>query len=76
MCSSGSYSAWLYADKGYISKALTDALKEDEITLVTTHCKNMKPKLLAAWDKTMLSKRFIIENINERLKNISQIEQT
>ena len=39
----------LYADKGYISKALTEDLKEDGITLITTHRKNMKPKVLAAW---------------------------
>ena len=35
----------LYADKGYISKALTEDLKEDRITLITTHRKNMKPKV-------------------------------
>ncbi|HDY7429213.1 TPA: transposase [Vibrio vulnificus] len=34
----------LYADKGYISKALTDDLKEDGIILVTTQRKNMKPR--------------------------------
>ncbi|ENM5918443.1 hypothetical protein CW613_002570 [Vibrio mimicus] len=62
----------LYADKGYISKALTDDLKEDGIILVTTHRKNMNPKFLAAWDRVMLSKRFIIETINDQLKNIAQ----
>ncbi|TOL43200.1 IS982 family transposase, partial [Vibrio parahaemolyticus] len=66
----------LYADKGYISKALTEDLKEDGITLITTHRKNMKPKVLAAWDRAMLSKRFIIETINDQLKNISQIEHS
>ncbi|WP_434340610.1 IS982 family transposase [Motilimonas cestriensis] len=66
----------LYADKGYISKALTEDLKEDGITLITTHRKNMKPKVIAAWDRAMLSKRFIIETINDQLKNISQIEHS
>ncbi|ENM5769360.1 IS982 family transposase [Vibrio mimicus] len=66
----------LYADKGYISKALTDDLKEDGITLVTSQRKNMKSKFLAAWDRVMLSKRFIIETINDQLKNISQIEHS
>ena len=66
----------LYADKGYISKALSEDLKEDGITLITTHRKNMKPKVLAAWDRAMLSKRFIIETINDQLKNISQIEHS
>jgi hypothetical protein len=55
----------LYADKGYISKVLTEDLKEDGITAITTHRKNMKPKVLAAWDRAMLSKRFIIETIND-----------
>ena len=66
----------LYADKGYISKALTEDLQADGITLITTQRKNMKPKVLAAWDRAMLSKRFIIETINDQLKNISQIEHS
>jgi len=66
----------LYADKGYISKALTEDLREEGVTLITTHRKNMKPKVLAAWDRAMLSKRFIIETINDQLKNISQIEHS
>ena len=65
-----------YADKGYISNALTDDLKEEGITLITTHRRNMKPKVLAAWDRAMLSKRFIIETINDQRKNISQIEHS
>ncbi|WIH22282.1 transposase [Photobacterium damselae] len=35
-----------YADKGYVSKALIADLKDDGITLITTHCKNMKAKVL------------------------------
>ncbi|MCG7499754.1 IS982 family transposase, partial [Vibrio sp. Of7-15] len=45
-------------------------------TLITTQRKNMKPKQLAAWDRAMLSKRFIIETISDQLKNISQIEHS
>ena len=66
----------LYADKGYISKALASDLSADGITLVTTQKKNMKRKLLSAWDRAMLSRRFIIETINDQLKNISQIEHS
>lgn len=66
----------LYADKGYISKALASDLADDGITLVTTQKKNMKRKLLSAWDRAMLSRRFIIETINDQLKNISQIEHS
>ncbi len=36
----------------------------------------MKAQILAAWDNFMLSKRFIIETINDQLKNISQIEHS
>ena len=36
----------------------------------------MKRKILSAWDRSMLSKRFIIEKINDQLKNISQIEHS
>ena len=36
----------------------------------------MKPTALAAWDRVVLSKRFIIETINDQLKNISQIEHS
>lgn len=66
----------LYGDKGYISKALTEDLKAEGITLITTQRKNMKPKILAAWDRAILAKRFIIETINDQLKNISQIEHS
>ena len=41
----------LYADKGYISKAQASDLADDGITLVTTKKKNMKIKLLPAWDR-------------------------
>lgn len=65
-----------YADQGYISKALAAVLKEEGITLIMTHRKNMQSKVLAERDRTMLPKRFIIETINDQLKNISQIEHS
>jgi len=66
----------LYADKGYISKKLTKDLKDKNVELITTVRKNMKAKAMSLWDKAMLSRRFIIETINDQLKNISQIEQS
>ncbi|WP_435273829.1 IS982 family transposase [Psychrobium sp. nBUS_13] len=66
----------LYADKGYISKALESNLLEQGVTLVTNVRKNMKAKVLSIWDRAMLSRRFIIETINDQLKNISQIEHS
>ncbi len=66
----------LYADKGYISKKLTASLKVQNVDLITTVRKNMKARALSLWDKAMLSRRFIIETINDQLKNISQIEHS
>ncbi|ELN6931182.1 hypothetical protein RZY48_000554 [Vibrio navarrensis] len=51
-------------------------MKNDGITLITTHRKNIKPKFLAAWDRVMWSKRLLIETINDQLKHISQIEHS
>jgi hypothetical protein len=36
----------------------------------------MKAKVMSLWDRAMLSKRFIIETINDQLKNISYIEHS
>jgi hypothetical protein len=66
----------LYADKGYISKKLTANLKEKGVDLITTVRSNMKAKAMSLWDRAMLSRRFIIETINDQLKNISQIEHS
>ncbi|WP_275368519.1 IS982 family transposase, partial [Xenorhabdus bovienii] len=66
----------LYGDKGYISQSLVDDLAETGVTFITKKRRNMKAKALSAWDNMMLSKRFIIETINDQLKNISQIEHS
>ena len=66
----------LYGDKGYISKALTGKLFEKNVELITNVKKNMKARLISLWDRAILSKRFIIETINDQLKNISQIEHS
>ena len=66
----------LYGDKGYLSKVLYDELFESGVELITTVRKSMKARVLAAFDKAMLAKRFIIETINDQLKNISQIEHS
>ena len=65
-----------YGDKGYLSKALEGKLFEKGVTLITTVRKNMKAKAISLWDRAMLSKRFIIETINDQLKNISFIEHS
>lgn len=66
----------LYGDKGYISKALTNQLEKQGLELKTNVRKNMKPQEMTMWDRLMLTKRFVIETVNDQLKNISQIEHT
>lgn len=66
----------LFGDKGYISQALQDELLAQNLALITSIRKNMKPKLLTLMDKLLLRKRSVIETINDQLKNISQIEHT
>ena len=63
----------LFADKGYISQKLFDFLFEDGIHLVTGLKTNMKNKLIPFYDRMMLRKRYIIETINDLLKNTAQI---
>ena len=66
----------LYGDRGYISKGLHDALWANGLKLITLIRRNMKPRLMRLWDRLMLRKRFLIETINDQLKNVSQIEHS
>jgi hypothetical protein len=66
----------LFGDKGYISQELFKRLWKDGLKLVTNIRKNMKNKLIPIMDKIMLRKRFIIETINDHLKNNEQIEHS
>ncbi|MBB1469299.1 IS982 family transposase [Pseudoalteromonas sp. SG41-5] len=66
----------LYGDKGYISKALSGELLEKGVELITTVRKNMKKKFISLWDRALLKKRFIIETVNDQLKNISYIKHS
>ncbi len=61
-------------DKGYISSRLEQSLAERGVRFITNVRSNMKAKVISAWDKAMLSKRFIIETVNDQLKNICQLE--
>lgn len=66
----------LFGDRGYISKKLTESLGQRNLQLITTVRKNMKPRILSAFDKAMLRQRSIIETINDQLKNIFQVEHS
>ncbi len=66
----------VFGDRGYVSKKLTELLATDDIELITTLRKNMKPRVLAAFDKLLLRKRSIIETINDQLKNTFDLEHS
>ena len=66
----------LFADKGYISKALSDLLFGNGIQLIAKPKKNMKKQNLSQSDKILLRKRAIIESVNDELKNICKIQHT
>jgi hypothetical protein len=66
----------LYGDRGSISKVLHDELWATGLKLITLIRHNMKPRLMRLWDRLMLRKRFLIETVNDQLKNISQIEHS
>jgi transposase len=64
----------VFADKGYVSKALRQSLwKTSNIELITKLKRNMKNHLMSLTDRLLLRKRSIIESIIDQLKNISQI---
>lgn len=44
----------LYADKGCISKKLSESLKDEGVNLITTVRRNMKAKAISLWDRAML----------------------
>ena len=66
----------IFADKGYISKALTQILFLDGLHLITSIRNNMKNILMELKDKILLRKRSVIETINDELKNICQVEHS
>ena len=66
----------LYADKGYVSANLKEQLAEQGIDFVTGQRSNLKRQHISAWDRGMLSKRFIIETVFDQLKHIAQIDHT
>ena len=66
----------LYADKGYISKELSELLFSQGLHFVTGIKNNMKNVLMTMRDKILLRKRSVIETINEQLKNICQAEHS
>lgn len=66
----------LFADRGYISRSLTDALATHGLRLVTDKRANMHAPHLDPADQAMLRKRFLIETIFDQLKNDFHLAHT
>lgn len=67
----------VFADKGYVSKALAAELREKwDIEFFAKPRRNMKNHLMRLNDKLLARKRAIIETVIDQLKNISQIEHS
>ena len=64
----------LFGDRGTISKKLTGLSAMQDPELITTLKKNMKPGVIAAFNKPILRKPGIIETINDQLKNVFSLE--
>ena len=67
----------VFADRGYVSRALAQKLFEDYgIEFVARPKRRMKNHLMRLSDKLLARKRAIIETVIDQLKNISQIEHS
>ena len=66
----------LYADRGYISKDLREALREQGVNLVYKVRKNMKPLDLSVSDEVLLKKRTLVESVIRELKTQMRVEHT
>ena len=66
----------LFGDRGYVSEALREEMREQGVELITRLKKKMKGRLMRLWDKLMLRKRALVETVIDQLKNISQIEHS
>ncbi|EJM5005084.1 IS982 family transposase [Salmonella enterica] len=66
----------LFGDKGYLSNSLKENLKDMGINLITKVRRNMKKVEHTDFEKTVLSKRSVIETVFDELKNLCQLEHT
>jgi hypothetical protein len=67
---------WLFGDKGYLGQEFLEKLKNQSMEIFTKVKKNMKKRILEPIQQFYLSKRGLIETVNDQLKNICQIEHT
>jgi hypothetical protein len=62
-------------DKGYVSKKHEEQLAKQGLRLITKVRRNMKKRILSAFEKYFLSHRGLVETIIDQLKAICQIER-
>jgi transposase len=66
----------LFGDRGYISQALFEQLRNQGVHLITKLKGKMKNKLMPLFDKVLLRKRMLIESVGGQLKHVCQISHT
>jgi hypothetical protein len=66
----------LFGYQGYLSSELGKKLLKRGLELFANIRSNMKQKLLSPENKILLSRRSLIETVNDQLKNISRMEHT
>ncbi len=67
---------YLFADKGDIAQRLPQPLAGQDIQLITTLRKNMKPVSRTDFEKALLRRRCLIETVFDELKNLCPIQHT
>lgn len=63
-------------DKGYLGKEIAEDLAKHDLKFITKVRKNMKKKMLSAFETFFLKQRGIIETIIDQLKNLYHIDHT
>jgi hypothetical protein len=67
----------LFADKGYVSQALTHALlRTRRLRFVTHRKRNMVNRLLLLHEKVILRRRALLETVFDQLKHLMQRAHT
>ena len=66
----------LYADKGYIGRALFSQLRQRGLHLITGIRRNRRNYLMPLTDKILLRKRFVIETVLDTLKSEMGLEHS
>ena len=66
----------VFADKGYLSKQLSETLLRQNVKRITRTRKNMPPPAHSSFEKLLLQKRALIETIIGQLKTMYELEHS